>query len=312
VTLNTFGQSHIYYSRHGRTPTADSTVFQDPITLLRSDTLCVFVIDESGYIGEMDTFIYRIDLPPSPRFIVITDSIIAGSTVTFDGTGTTDNETPLGKLKFRWDFNGDGAYEVAFGPHPVEKFTYKVPGVYTVVLEVMDERNRISTVKKKVRVYQQCPQGMTPVLDKNGKGFCIDVYEWPNAVKTPPQTGLSWVEAKMYCLDAGKRLCTPDEWESACKGESNQFYPYGQQYDKTRCPTEGARVYASGSFKNCGEGFGVKDMVGNVWEWVDAKNGDYPFMMGGSYKIGKNAHCGLKSEGTVATQSDDIGLRCCK
>jgi formylglycine-generating enzyme required for sulfatase activity len=84
------------------------------------------------------------------------------------------------------------------------------------------------------------------------------------------------------------------------------------RYDPRKCPTTGEEPYESGVFEECGEGFGVRDMVGNVWEWTDDKEGDYPLMAGGSYKMNENAHCGVVSEGTVATEAADVGFRCCK
>jgi formylglycine-generating enzyme required for sulfatase activity len=53
-------------------------------------------------------------------------------------------------------------------------------------------------------------------------------------------------------------------------------------------------------------------MTGNVWEWVEDKHGDYPLMYGGTFLYGKDAHCGLKTEGNVASRSAETGFRCCK
>jgi formylglycine-generating enzyme required for sulfatase activity len=115
----------------------------------------------------------------------------------------------------------------------------------------------------------------------------------------------------MYCIDAGKRLCTQKEWESACDGGSDLLYPYGNTFQKERCPVDGNVVWKSGSFSKC-ENTGVSDMVGNVWEWIENKKGDYPLSMGGSFRYGKIARCNLQSQGTVATQSNETGFRCCK
>ena len=96
-----------------------------------------------------------------------------------------------------------------------------------------------------------------------------------------------------------------------CRSGSTTAYPYGNAYDPDRCATEGGQVWRSGSFERC-VGQGVYDMVGNAWEWVEDKRGDYPLMMGGSYKDGKDAHCGLIVPGTLATRAEDVGFRCCK
>jgi formylglycine-generating enzyme required for sulfatase activity len=53
-------------------------------------------------------------------------------------------------------------------------------------------------------------------------------------------------------------------------------------------------------------------MVGNVWEWVEDKKGDYPYMLGGSFRFGEVADCRLASEGGVGLKSGEVGFRCCK
>ena len=93
-----------------------------------------------------------------------------------------------------------------------------------------------------------------------------------------------------------------------CKSE----YPYGVKYEKGKCPTEGKAVYRSGRFPQCGDHAGPQDMVGNVWEWSNDKRGDYPVMMGGSFRPGAAADCALSSEGGVGLKSPEVGFRCCK
>ena len=116
----------------------------------------------------------------------------------------------------------------------------------------------------------------------------------------------------MYCLESGKRLCTPEEWMGACKGMKATSYPYGDKYENKECPTEGKDVYPAGAFPKCRSAFGVFDMVGNAWEWVEGKKGDYPLMYGGSYGYAEQADCNLSSQGSVGSKSSEVGFRCCK
>ncbi|HEX2956781.1 MAG TPA: SUMF1/EgtB/PvdO family nonheme iron enzyme, partial [Chitinispirillaceae bacterium] len=185
------------------------------------------------------------------------------------------------------------------------------PGFYKVTLQTIDEMQRVAIITNNCVIKERCPEDMVSITLENQKQFCIDKYEWPNTKKTLPLTGVSWVEAKMFCIDAGKRLCTAKEWENACNGGSNLLYPYGNQFEKERCAVGGKNVRKSGSFSHC-QNTGTFDMVGNVWEWVENKNGDYPLSMGGSFRYGKLARCSLQSQGTVATQSNETGFRCCK
>jgi hypothetical protein len=311
ITLNTADQSTIYYCRHGHIPTTDSAVYTEPITLLESDTIKAFVVDASGYKGPVDVFTYLIDLPPSPQFVVVTDTVNAGKPIVFDASESIDKETPVDQLMFRWDFDGDGKFDTEAGKYMKVSHIFPNAGNFSVLLEIVDGKKRSSKITRTIVVSAQCPSDMISINGKSGKPFCIDTYEWPNLRDEYPQTQVSWVEAKMSCIDAGKRLCSADEWETACRGINKTVYPYGNKYELKRCPTEGKVLFKSGNFKYCNE-FKVNDMTGNAWEWVEDKHGDYPLMYGGSFEYGKDAHCGLKAEGNVASRSGEIGFRCCK
>jgi hypothetical protein len=314
ISFSTYDQSVVYFSRHGKQPTIDSTIYRSPITLTASDTICAFVIDASGFVGEIDTFIYLIDLPPSPSLAIspAQDSILARRMVFFDASATIDNETAAHQLLYRWDYDGDGAYDTPWNASSRSSHAYRLPGLYAVTMEVKDNAGRVARVEQSLRVRDLCLPGMVYVVDKIGNSFCVDRYEWPNMAGQTPSVELSWVEAKMYCMEVGKRLCTAAEWESACRGFSMLLYPYGSTYEQSRCATQGTQSFTAGSFKRCGEGFGLADMIGNVWEWVADKEGDYPLVMGGAYTSGKDAHCGVRSVGAMATKSKSVGFRCCK
>ncbi|MBD3393674.1 MAG: SUMF1/EgtB/PvdO family nonheme iron enzyme [Chitinivibrionales bacterium] len=314
ISLNTYDdRSQIYYERHGKTPTLRSRVFTEPITLLSSDTIVTFVVDASGYRGDPDTFVYLLDLPPSPQFTTSPDTADIGRPLMFDASRTVDQESPVKRLIFKWDFDGDGAFDAAREGSPLVKHTYTAAGRYTVTLEVADPRKRTARAVREVLVRGYCPEGMAFVARAGGGSFCIDRYEWPNRKGGAPATEVSWVRARMYCTDAGKRLCTAEEWRYACSGGAGPVgYPYGQDYRKGRCPSEGESAYPSGGFTSCGEGFGLRDMVGNAWEWVVDKEGRRAQMAGGSFRNGKSAHCGQSAAGDITQKSKDVGFRCCR
>ncbi|HXK17762.1 MAG TPA: hypothetical protein VNG33_08165, partial [Polyangiaceae bacterium] len=50
-----------------------------------------------------------------------------------------------------------------------------------------------------------------------------------------PQSYLSQVLARRACENAGKRLCSQDEWVGACKGKAGLKYPYGGSYRQGVC-----------------------------------------------------------------------------
>lgn len=313
VALNTYdSRSAVYYARHGHVPTADSQVYTSPITLTSSDTIMAFVVDAAGYRGAVDTFVYHIDLPPSPEFTWVPRYLNQGDGVVFDASSSVDMETPKNRLLFRWDFNGDGVFDTDFKADPKAEHRYAAGGAFRVTVEVQDEMKRAASLTKEVLVRQLCPQGMVSAALDNGTTFCIDSYEWPNVAGEKPLTMVSWVQAKIYCFDAGKRLCTRREWTAVCRTAKKTAYPYGRKYEKGKCPAEGKTPYRAGAFAQCGEAGGARDMVGNVWEWVEDKNGDYPYMLGGSFRFGEAADCQLTSEGGVGLKSGEVGFRCCK
>ncbi len=313
ITLSSYDErARVYYERNGRNPDLSSKTFENPITLMASDTITAFAIDAAGYRGDPDTFTYLIDLPPSPRFTVSPDTADVDLPVTFSASGTTDRETESKRLLFRWDFDGDSVIDVEETGRPVAVHRYPDPGKYTVTLSVVDAMERVTTLSKELVVRAGCPEGMELVALPEGTSFCMDKYEWPNKKGKVPGGGYSWVQAKMHCLDEGKRLCTAEEWSYACRGGNGRAYPYGSAYQEGRCPDAGENVYRSGEFKDCGEGFGIRDMVGNLWEWIEDKDGTMPLMMGGSLGFGEQAHCGAVSVGSMTGEGKDIGFRCCK
>jgi hypothetical protein len=67
----------------------------------------------------------------------------AGQRVTFDGTGSTDPDTPAEELTHTWDFGDGGQRKDATGARVTH--TYGRPGTYTAVLTVTDPQGGTDT-----------------------------------------------------------------------------------------------------------------------------------------------------------------------
>jgi len=312
VALHTFDQARIYYARSNNTPTKDSTLYTRPIEITKTDTIVAFVIDAAGFAGELDTFIYKIDLPPTADFSLSADTILIFDTLQINASRSSDRETPRGALKWSWTIITGTHRRVLASEKMLVQKVFTHPGTYFIDLMVEDAAGRTAHMKKRVIVTKPCGESMVFIASDSIGGFCIDTYEFPNSKGARVETGVSWVQAKMHCIDLGKSLCTKYQWETACNAVSKGHYPYGHTYNPTRCATQGDELFSAGSFDHCSDPAGPQDMVGNAWEWVDSKQDDYPLMKGGSFLYGPNAHCKQGAIANYATEQKDIGFRCCQ
>jgi formylglycine-generating enzyme required for sulfatase activity len=144
--------------------------------------------------------------------------------------------------------------------------------------------------------------------------FCIDIYEYPNKPGEKPKKRVEWYGAKDICEKQGKRLCTDNEWEKACKGPENLAYPYGNQYDPNKCNTESGKYSLIGTRKECVSGYGVYDMSGNMKEWMASEQlGAYLNMRGGAYDTkDRESRCASFRRVIPFGSKSEYGFRCCK
>jgi eukaryotic-like serine/threonine-protein kinase len=82
---------------------------------------------------------------------------------------------------------------------------------------------------------------------------------------------VNWDNARIYCEWVGRRLLTEAEWEKAARGTDGRIYPWGNDLSCDKANYHSCN-YSYTPVDNYPLGvspFGVYDMAGNVFEWVN-------------------------------------------
>ncbi len=179
----------------------------------------------------------------------------------------------------------------------------KIPsGTYMAGIDPM------KTYKKCLQYMPACNFGFFsdegPIHKVDLDEFYIDRYEVtqkqyrevmgsnPSQFKRPnnPVEMVTWFEASKYCEKLGKRLPTGAEFEKAAKGGRDTLFPWGDEMQDQKgnfCDQKCSMAWKNMAFDDGytftapvgsypPNGYGLYDMAGNVFEWVqDWYQADY-------------------------------------
>lgn len=136
-----------------------------------------------------------------------------------------------------------------------------------------------------------------------------------------PVNCVDWVQAVEFCRHVGKRLPTEWEWEWVARGRDEaRAFPWGEESPSclTAVWSEGGdgcgmnHTWPVGSKPLGDSRDGIKDMVGNVWEWTSSSEGGMKRLRGGGWiSIGPDIiRAGLRYSFPPSTRDYHLGFRC--
>lgn len=209
---------------------------------------------------------------PAPREIIPTPTLGIGSTLYSEKDGMTLVYVPAGS--FSMGISANEAFTICqkYRSDCTIGAYFDGEPVHTVDLSAF----WIDQTEVTNKMYAAC---------MNDEGICLPPVNTSSSTRSVyygnpeyddyPVVHVNWDMAKKYCEWAGRRLPTEAEWEKAAHGTVGQLYPWGGDE-----PNESLSNFNNGnediddtsrvkSFENGKSPYGVYNMAGNVWEWVN-------------------------------------------
>jgi len=112
------------------------------------------VLDTQGLTGSTTRIVNvaPVNIKPTAFFTVDPEKGTSETLFTFDASGSTDPEDSTQYLEVRWDWENDGTFDTDYRTIKTIQHAFPAPGLYTVVLEVIDTEGYGATYSKEVTV----------------------------------------------------------------------------------------------------------------------------------------------------------------
>jgi formylglycine-generating enzyme required for sulfatase activity len=161
-----------------------------------------------------------------------------------------------------------------------------------------------------------------------------DQYLPKQAQASHPVVDVNWYGARAYCDFYHLRLPTEAQWEYAARGPDAPRYPWGDEWDVSKCCNVDnnswpwPRMMPVGSIPKGASWCGAVDMAGNVWEWCadwtgayaglprddppGPEEGEMRVLRGGAYMMSdKYCRCAARHCNDPQRALDSQGFRAC-
>jgi len=240
-------------------------------------------------------------------------------------TPTPDPMAVLGKDGATLLYIPEGEYSMGSDNHETDEAPF-----HTIFLDAF----WIDKTEVTVRMYALCVNAGVCKEPTNKKSFSHPDYYGNVEFDNYPVIYVDWDMAKTYCEWVDRRLPTEAEWEKAARGSAANDYPWGNtapNADLLNFSRNVGDVTNVGKYLDGKSAYGVLDMAGNVWEWVNDRYADtyyqdsdsmnpmgpdsdrYPYrvLRGSSWTDGSNiVRSSNRFKNYPYASNYDIGFRC--